>query len=160
MNETLNAIREAKAAGATTVVNLAPFTALPDTIWPSIDIVIVNETEGRALTDLPVDTSQADVLAALEQHPQLQSKTIVATFGGNGAYSIAQGQTRHYPAQQVEVIDTVGAGDSFCGYLAATLDQGQSLDEAMRLAVRAGGLACTIRGAQLSIPHKSVVNPD
>jgi ribokinase len=62
------------------------------------------------------------------------------------------------PAHRVKPADTVGAGDTFCGYLAAALDAGHNLETAMRRAAVAGSLACLNPGAQPAIPHKSDVD--
>ena len=53
---------------------------------------------------------------------------------------------------KIEPVDTVGAGDTFCGYLAAGLDSGLALSEALRRAAVAGSLACLKPGAQPSTP--------
>ena len=52
----------------------------------------------------------------------------------------------------VVAVDTVGAGDTFCGYLAAGLASGLSLAQALRRAAAAGSLACLKPGAQPAIP--------
>jgi ribokinase len=49
-------------------------------------------------------------------------------------------------------VDTVGAGDTFCGYFGAGLHAGLPLEDAVRLAAAAGSLACLKPGAQPSIP--------
>jgi ribokinase len=49
-------------------------------------------------------------------------------------------------------VDTVGAGDTFCGYLAHGLDAGMGFEAAVRRAAVAGALACLTPGAQPSIP--------
>ena len=59
---------------------------------------------------------------------------------------------------KIEPVDTVGAGDTFCGYLAASLDQGIGFADALRRAAVAGSLACLERGAQPSIPEASAVD--
>jgi ribokinase len=57
----------------------------------------------------------------------------------------------------VEVVDTTGAGDAFCGALASRLAVGSSMDSALRYAAAAGALATTVPGAVPSQPHASDV---
>jgi ribokinase len=47
----------------------------------------------------------------------------------------------------------VGAGDTFCGYLAAALEGGASLEAAARRAAKAASIACSNPGAQPAIPR-------
>ncbi|MGO1339812.1 MAG: PfkB family carbohydrate kinase, partial [Cellulosimicrobium funkei] len=56
------------------------------------------------------------------------------------------------PAIAVEAVDTTGAGDTFCGVLAAALARGADLPDAARLAAAAGALAVTRPGAQDAVP--------
>jgi ribokinase len=74
------------------------------------------------------------------------------TLGAAGA--IAQGPAGGWRigALPVEPVDTTGAGDAFVGVLAAALDQGLDLPDALRRASVAAGLACTRLGAQTSRP--------
>ena len=57
----------------------------------------------------------------------------------------------------VTPIDTVGAGDTFCGYLASGLAESLPLQDALRRAAAAGSLACTKPGAQPAIPLRAEV---
>ena len=52
------------------------------------------------------------------------------------------------PVDPADVVDTTGAGDAFCGALAASLCRGDARDLAMRWAVHAGAAAVQHRGAQ------------
>ena len=61
--------------------------------------------------------------------------TLVVKRGASGALALRQGSETVIPAPPVEVIDTVGAGDSFnAGYLAGTI-RGRSLSEALAFGV-------------------------
>jgi ribokinase len=62
------------------------------------------------------------------------------------------------PALPVRAVDTTGAGDCFAGVFAAMLDQGASLDAAMRHAAAAGSLATTKEGAQPSFPMRAEID--
>jgi ribokinase len=61
------------------------------------------------------------------------------------------------PAFSVAPVDTTGAGDTFCGVLVAALDLGAVLQDAMRQASAASALACTVAGAQSSVPTPDAV---
>ena len=67
------------------------------------------------------------------------------------------GRTMRAPALPVTAVDTVGAGDTFCGYLAATLSEEMPLADALGFAAAAASLACTKAGAQPSIPLRADV---
>ena len=57
------------------------------------------------------------------------------------------------PAPTVGVVDTTGAGDAFCGSLAAALDAGATWPRALAAGIAAGALACTGIGAQPALPR-------
>ena len=56
------------------------------------------------------------------------------------------------PAYAVEVVDTTAAGDAFAGSFAAALDRGFGFTQALQWGLAAGSLACTVKGAQPSLP--------
>lgn len=145
---TRRALEIARAKGARSVLNTAPF--LPDTaqLAPLADIVVANETEFSLLTGRPIE--QLD--AAMQDWVSQTGRTIVVTLGPDGARAHTPDGPLAVPAHKVKPVDTVGAGDTFCGYLAAGLDAGLSLEAAMRRAAVAGSLACLNPGAQPAIP--------
>jgi len=59
------------------------------------------------------------------------------------------------PADKVATVDSTGAGDAFCGALAAALAEGRSLSEAVRRAVAGAALATTHSGAREGMPTAS-----
>ena len=62
------------------------------------------------------------------------------------------------PAFDVEVVDTVAAGDAFGGALAVALAEGLGLKEAVRYGAAAGALAVTKPGAQDAMPTRAEVD--
>nr|WP_108871806.1 carbohydrate kinase [Tessaracoccus timonensis] len=73
---------------------------------------------------------------------------VIVTLGSDGAVAVGRdGELARVPGRRVEVVDTVGAGDTFnAGFLQAF--NGDNLEEAMRRGVAASALVCTKAGAQ------------
>jgi ribokinase len=151
---TRKALEMARERGARSILNTAPF--LPDTakLAPLADIVVANETEFSLLTGRPID--QLDM--AMQDWVNRTGRTIVVTLGPEGARARTPDGPIAVPAHKVKPVDTVGAGDTFCGYLAAGLDAGHSLETALRRAAIAGSLACLKPGAQPAIPMQADVD--
>ena len=148
------ALEIARQAGARSILNTAPF--LPDTekLAPLADIVVANETEFSLLTGRPI----AELDMAMQDWVNRTGRTIVVTLGPEGARARTPDGPISVAAHKIKPVDTVGAGDTFCGYLAAGLDAGYSLEAALRRAAVAGSLACLKPGAQPAIPTKSDVD--
>ena len=151
---TRHALELARAQGVTSVLNTAPFLADTAAIAPLASIVVANETEFALLSGRPeteLDAAMADWAA---RHDQI----LIVTLGGAGVKAIAGGKLFAIPALPIKPVDTVGAGDTFCGYLAAGLDAGLDLQAALRRAAAAGSLACLKAGAQPAIPSAAEVD--
>lgn len=151
---TRRALEIARSKGARSVLNTAPFLADTSELAPLADIVVANETEFSLLTGRPI----TELDAAAIDWVQRTGRTIVVTLGPEGAYARTPEGAFSVPAHRVEPVDTVGAGDTFCGYLAAGLDAGLSLESAVRRAAVAGSLACCKPGAQPAIPTRAEVD--
>ena len=130
-----NALRSGRDAGARTILNPAPFRPLPADVLALVDVMVANEGEAARLGDAAVPI-------------------LVVTEGERGA-RVGDRRTRALP---VDVVDPTGAGDAFCGTLAAALADGAALDDALGRAVVAGALACTVAGAFPSLPTAAAVD--
>jgi ribokinase len=154
----LPSIAQAVAAAAgkmRVVVNAAPFHEAVRELVPHIDVLVCNETEAAAILGRAVTPASA-TSAALALR-ELGCRTAIITIGPHGA-AVADGDdTWLEPAPDVQVVDTTGAGDSFCGALAAWLADGATVRQAVRAGVVAGSLAVTQEGAQPSIPERSAI---
>ena len=173
------AFRAARRAGATTLLNPAPvpssarsapaaastraapdevplFDLLPQTLVALTDVVVVNQIEAEQLTGLPapgvVQTRRA--AAALVE---AGFGAAVVTLGDRGAVWMDATGNGRVAAPRVKAIDTVGAGDTFVGYLASGLARGVAFTESVAEAVHAAALAVTRLGAQSGIPRRPEV---
>jgi ribokinase len=147
----------ARAAGARIVLSLAPFSPLAPDELAVASILIVNETEaGDLARHLALSAVGAE--ATVSALARRLGRTVIATLGPDGAVAAGDEGVVSVPAIPVTPVDTTGAGDTFCGVLAAFLDEGASLEVAMRRAAIAGSLACTKEGAQPSFPTRAEID--
>jgi ribokinase len=137
-----------------TVLNTAPFLDSTRAVARKARILIANETEFALLSG--GDLSQLD--AAMQAWSRQHDQTLIVTLGPDGAKAATRSGFFHVPAMAVKPVDTVGAGDTFCGYLAAGLDAGLDLQAAMQRAAVAASLACLKPGAQPAIPYGKEVD--
>lgn len=150
--ETGAAILAGRAAGARTILNLAPAGRMSGEVLAAVDCLIVNEHEAATLTGQAL--APEDQAARLAADHRL---TCVLTLGAKGALAVApEGAWRVRPLKIVPV-DTTGAGDTFCGVLAAWLDRGADLPEALAAASVAAALSCEALGAQSAQPGRAQI---
>ncbi len=138
--------RRAKQKGARVILNLAPFNTAGSDSFEFLDYLILNETEIFQLTE------NNDYMASAKSLSEKYDLTCIVTLGADGVIACTKDNTQHrVPAIKLsKIVDTTGAGDAFCGTFAAMLDQGYSLDDAMKFAASAGSLACLKKGAMVS----------
>lgn len=151
---TLGAARE---AGATSVLNTAPFRAEASKLLAQADYVVSNETEFDLYADA-LKLPGADRATRMRAFVERTGRTIVVTLGADGVIAASPEGDLDVPALKIAPVDTVGAGDTFCGYLGAGLDAGLPLEQALHRAAAAGSLACLKPGAQPAIPHAKEVD--
>lgn len=145
------AAQAAQQHGTTVIANLAPYQTLPESFYESVDIILVNETEASLLAkDFNINPEQDNIASHLAHYLK---KIVVLTLGANGVVVAAMDQETAIAGVQVAAVDTVGAGDTFAGYLGAMLEQGHSLHKACEIANCAAAKACTKPGAQTAIPR-------
>ncbi|NQT63136.1 MAG: ribokinase [Candidatus Marinimicrobia bacterium] len=133
------------------ILNPAPAKVLPQEILSKINIITPNVGEAEILTGISIKDEASLSQAANKLHA-FGIEIVMITLGARGVYLSNQGESKLFPAIEVETIDTVGAGDVFNGVLAAHYSGSASLDEVVTLAVVAAGLSVTKPGAQSGIP--------
>lgn len=146
--------RIAHGAGVQVVLNAAPAQALGAQLLSHVDVLVVNEGELLEVARAHTGAQPSSIEAALRAVPV---PTVVVTLGTRGCCAWVQDTLLVQPAFEVAVVDSTGAGDTFCGALTAALAQGQDMAQALRWASAAAALACTQLGAQSSIPTAKAV---
>jgi ribokinase len=147
-------LKRARAAGARTVLNLAPFVPHADRLMKVVDVAVLNEIELSQATGTKLRTASPvrDVVAACEKLRAKGARTVVATLGERGAVVVTADGATAIPALKAKVVDTTGAGDCFVGALAARMAAGATPVEAARDS--SAPAACSVErlGAAPSMP--------
>src|SRR5438132_6825232 len=128
--ETEALIRRMRTNHGRVLLNLAPALPIDPGLLGEIDLLIANESEASTLESEP-----ARLAMRLRQG-------FAITRGAAGSVAfLREGVRLEVPALPIEPLDTTGAGDTFVGVLAASLDLGSTLELALRRASAAAGLA-------------------
>jgi ribokinase len=139
-------LKRAKDQGATTVLNPAPIHFVYDSLWPQVDIAIMNETETAALGagESPISSARGLIAAG--------AGLVIVTLGAAGAIAIVGDDTVRLPGKLVDALDTTGAGDAFVGSFVAALDQGKPLKVCLAIAIEVSALTVTRKGTLGAFP--------
>ena len=149
------AARIARAAGVTVMLNPAPVVDRTLELRGMIDILVPNEPEARALAS-DSDGGPEAVGKALLAEWNLDR--VVLTLGSEGALVVDGDGSQPVAAYRVDAVDTVGAGDVFCGSVAARLARGEEFPSAVRYANVAAALSVTRSGGADSVPEHGEVS--
>ncbi len=146
-------INQASQARLLIALNPAPMTdAVTSYPLDSLDLLIVNETEGAALT------GQSDVKMIvdhlLKRYPQTH---VLLTLGEKGAIYASRSFVATAAAEKVTAVDTTAAGDTFIGYFLAGYTRGKDIESCLKTACQAAALSVQKAGAASSIPHRSML---
>ena len=144
------AMKKAKEAGLTVILNPAPYHEIPVEAYSLIDFFIPNEHELEQFT--------SDVegnYASRAKHLVAQGiKRVIVTLGEKGSLYVDKSTIFYVDPHKVNAIDTTGAGDSFCGAFVTALSEDKTIKEAMKFASKASSITVTRKGAIKSLPTR------
>ena len=140
--------RLAKQHGAKMVLDTAA-VGLKAALAEGVTLIKPNIAELGDFTGKPLKHDADAIAAARKLIAAKQVEAVALTLGEDGALLItADGAWRAEP-MKIEVVSTVGAGDSFLGGLVAAVAAGAPLERAFRMAVAAGSAAVMSPGTEL-----------
>jgi len=153
----LAAAKVAKAKGKKSILNPAPALDLRNYDLSDVFILTPNETEGRVCLGMEpdADISDEDLANALLG---LGAENVMLTLGPKGVLWTSAAGMRAIPALEVDVVDSVGAGDAFNAGLAVALSDNQPIAEAIALGVTTASLSTQKRETIESYPYREEVN--
>jgi ribokinase len=151
----------AAAASGRRLLNAAPADPAGAALFPLVDIIIVNESELARYAQLAdVPTSTDALTGAARSLSYREDQIVVVTLGAEGALIVDQDHGKRVAGRAAQAVDTTGAGDCFCGALAAALSQGQELGAALETANIAASLSVERPGAASSMPTREEVEAE
>ncbi len=154
--ENWRVVERAKRRGARVMLNCAPAAEVPRAAAAALDWLVVNESEADLLAR-SLSLSVSDARSAGRALAAALGTTVIVTLGGDGAVAFADADAWTVGALPVKTVDTTAAGDAFVGAFAAAVDGGAELPAALHRASIGGGLACTVAGAQPSLPTRAAI---
>ena len=152
------AVFEVVAGRGLILLNAAPAIAAGASLFPLADIIIVNEVELAHYAGVDEAPFHLDDVSALARRLiAREGQRVIVTLGAAGAAAVDGGDAFLVPGKPAKVVDTTGAGDCFCGVLAAALSEGADLAQAMDQANAAAALSTETHGAAVSMPRREQI---
>lgn len=139
------------------ILNPAPARTFSDETLSAVTVLTPNETELGIMVGRPLETDQEFEDAAKELLSR-GVENVIVTLGSRGSMLVNKEGVKIVPAMHVNAVDTVGAGDSFTGSLAAFLEEGKDILSAMKLSTIVAGLQVQRHGAIPSMPYRHEVD--
>ena len=155
--DTINRFIDAMPEGSLRIfdINLRQNFYTKDIVCNSMrkcNILKINDEELETVSrmfELPDGTQQSRAKVLLSM---FGLKALILTCGATGSHVFTKGETSYIETPQVEVADTVGAGDSFTAAFVSGLLKGLDIRQAHRLAVATSAFVCTQEGAMPVLP--------
>ena len=140
----------AKQKGKKVLFNPAPACLIDEELMKAIDILVVNELEAAFISGIEYTGNNLEEIAL--SLLQAGARNAVITLGSQGVYMKNDKEIIQLPGYKANAIDTIAAGDTFCGALAVICAQREIDRDALSFANAAAAIAVTRSGAQPSIP--------
>lgn len=151
-------VSQAKEKGMRIILNPSPMNEkIAELPLDKVDYFILNEVEAQQLLEKELQDDRDGKVLAEEIKTAFPDATIVLTQGEKGSVYYDGEQCISQEIFKVKTVDTTAAGDTFTGYFVGGILNGDSPEEAMRVAAKASAIAVTRPGAAPSIPTKEEV---
>lgn len=151
------AARAARERGLAAIINPAPAYEVDLAELAVAHILTPNETEAKVLLGYSSLTEIEPSRLAAELQQRSGVECVMVTAGEQGVAGIDPGGAWRCSPPQVDVVDTSGAGDVFCGALAVGLLKGWSRQEAANWACKVAALSVTRPGTIPAFPSEKEV---
>lgn len=150
----MKVVKIARSSNTKVILNPAPSSIkYDDELIEYVDYLTPNEIEARDIFDIPED------IKVCQYGEYLKSKVknnVIVTLGDKGCLVVKPQSFEYFEPIKVEAVDTTGAGDVFNAAL-TTMLKGNTLEEAVKFAVKASALSVCKQNVMNAIPTKKEV---
>lgn len=154
----LHAALAASQAGMQVVLNYSPapkaISPLIEKLLQSVSLLVANEAEAMTLL---AQSGQPRGGNAAQELCRLGPSSIIVTAGPRGCTAWHERKLWQQPAFEVDVVDTVGAGDAFLGAAVVRLAEGADMGDALEFGAAAGAIAVGRAGAVGALPERAEI---
>lgn len=145
------ALAAARKGGALTVANPSPIRWPWTPLWPLVDVAVLNRTELLELS------GKADLASGAQAILSSGAGSVLVTLGKDGACLYGGATALCEPAAPTRVVDTAGAGDTFCAMFVAETLAGAQPKDALRIAASLCALTVSRRGTLSAFPSRAEI---
>jgi ribokinase len=145
------AITAAHEKGAKIIVNAAPAVPIDKKYFSLCDLLVLNETEAMFYLQKKFK-GKNEVLKIIPKFAEELSTAICITLGPEGVVYCGKEGLYEFPAVDVPVVETTGAGDSFIGGLIYSMSRNMSIPDCLKTASYCSAITIQQVGAQNAMP--------
>jgi ribokinase len=147
------AMEAARQRSLPVVLDPSPADRMDNAFYELVDVMTPNPSEGRLLTGIDIKSAD-DAERAAQELLKRGAGAVCQKLAHGGCVVVTADASHHIESNEIEVVDTTGAGDAFAGALAVALLEQKSLVEAARFAVACANVAVTTYGSQEAYPSR------
>ncbi|MBQ3151432.1 MAG: ribokinase [Clostridia bacterium] len=148
----VNSINTAVKKGITTVIDCGPAKDFNLEAMQGATVITPNESETQMLTGVYPDSEENIEKASRILYDRSRAKYVVLKLGDRGCSIFDGKEITILPSYPAKVVDTTAAGDCFTAAMALELVRSGDIYKASDMGNRAGGIAVSRMGADVSMP--------
>ncbi|MGI6501701.1 MAG: carbohydrate kinase family protein [Anaerostipes sp.] len=153
---TLQAVKKYK--NAVSIVDAGTYRESTYKVAKEVDYIVCSEDFAKQYTGKVINLqNQESYEKIFKEVENINHKNVVITLGSRGLLYRQDGEIKHFPAYEVNTIDTNGAGDVFHGAFAYGVYKKMKLIDILKISSMAAAISTESLGAQTSIPKLQTV---
>ncbi|MDD4371160.1 MAG: PfkB family carbohydrate kinase [Anaerostipes sp.] len=153
---TLQAVKKYK--NAVSIIDAGTYRESTYKVAKEVDYIVCSEDFAKQYTGKVINLQNSESYEKIfKEVEKINHKNVVITLGSRGLLYRQDGKIKHFPAYEVNTVDTNGAGDVFHGAFAYGVYKKMKLIDILKISSMAAAISTESLGAQTSIPKLQTV---